>query len=95
VPAAQGFIKHLTFIIHPFHLFPQAMPDRYIVRKKKSPVWPWALGVLALLALLAWFLTRSAVAEVSREIDEPPPKPRGVFVYRTPGGGTIPHRVSA
>jgi hypothetical protein len=63
------------------------MPDRYIVRKrKKSPAWPWALGVLALLALLAWFLHRPATAEVPGENDELPPKPRGVFVYRTPGG---------
>ncbi len=62
------------------------MPDRYIVRKrKKSPAWPWALGVLALLALLAWFLHRPAAAEVPGESDEPPPKPRGVFVHRTSG----------
>lgn len=63
------------------------MPDRYIVRKrKKSPAWPWALGVLALLALLSWLLHRPA-AEVPAESEEPPPKPRGVFVYRTTGSG--------
>jgi hypothetical protein len=62
------------------------MPDRYIERKrKKSPAWPWALGVLALLALLAWFLHRPAAAEVPGKSDEPPPKPRGVFVHRASG----------
>ena len=64
------------------------MPDRYIVRKrKKSTAWPWALGVLALLALLSWFLHRPAAAEVPAESEEPPPKPRGVFVYRPTGSG--------
>ena len=72
------------------------MPDRYIVRKrKKSLAWPWVLGVLALLALLAWFLHRSAAAEVPGESDEPPPKPRGVFVYRTPGGDLALYRLTA
>jgi hypothetical protein len=66
------------------------MPDRYIVRKKKSPAWPWALGVVALLALLAWFLHRPAAPESPAESNEPPPKPRGVFVYHAPAGSLSP-----
>lgn len=71
------------------------MPDRYIVRKRKSPAWPWALGVLALLALLAWFLHRPPrAAEGAGESEEPPPKPRGVFVYRPAGTGVVPARAA-
>ena len=71
------------------------MPDRYIVRKRKSPAWPWALGVLALLALLAWFLHGPRVAEVPGESEEPPPKPRGVFVHRPAGTGGVPAPAAA
>jgi|GEM_PF-3512554 len=71
------------------------MPDRYIVRKQKSPAWPWALGVLALLALLAWFLHGPGVVEGAGESAEPPPKPRGVFVYQPAGTGVLPARAAA
>lgn len=63
------------------------MPDRYIVRKRQRPAWPWALGVLALLALLAWFLHHPGDGEGAGESDEPPAKPRGVYVHRPSGPG--------
>ncbi|MBD0258303.1 MAG: hypothetical protein ICV83_21525 [Cytophagales bacterium] len=63
------------------------MPDRYIVRKRQRPAWPWALGVLALLALLAWFLRHPGTGEAPGESDEPPAKPRGVYVHRPSGPG--------
>ncbi len=71
------------------------MPDRYIVRKRQRPAWPWALGVLALLALLAWFLHYSGAGPVPGERDEPPAKPRGVYVHRPADPGVVPARAAA
>jgi hypothetical protein len=71
------------------------MPDRYIVRKRQRPAWPWALGVLALLALLAWFLHRPGAGEVPGKSDEPPAKPRGVYVHRPSSHGVAPAQAAA
>ncbi|HEX8530949.1 MAG TPA: hypothetical protein VF646_13050, partial [Cytophagales bacterium] len=59
------------------------------------PAWLWALGVLALLALLAWLLHHPGAGKVPNESDEPPAKPRGVYVQRPAGPGFAPARAAA
>ena len=35
------------------------MAEIYIKKKSKSPVWLWILGILALVAIVVWLITKN------------------------------------
>jgi sensor domain CHASE-containing protein len=35
------------------------MAEIPIQKKSKSPIWPWILGILVVVAIVVWFITRN------------------------------------
>jgi cytoskeletal protein RodZ len=43
------------------------MAEIPIRKKSKSPVWLWILGILALVAIVVWFLTKNDTTSTTQQ----------------------------